>query len=69
MHHPFTEEEVRGRGIGTALVYAYKIKAKALSRRYLMVGTHPDNHESQAFYECLGIYRSGRPSSKILAAT
>ncbi|TQS70685.1 GNAT family N-acetyltransferase [Rhodobacteraceae bacterium] len=57
MHHLFTEKGFRGRGIGTALVDACKTKAKALSCRYLMVGTHPDNNEAQVFYENLGFMR------------
>jgi GNAT superfamily N-acetyltransferase len=62
MHHLFTEEGFRGRGIGTALVDACKTKAKALSCRYLMVGTHPDNNEAQVFYENLGFMRrDGHP--------
>lgn len=62
MHHLFTEEKIRGRGIGTTLVDACKTKAKALSCRYLMVGTHLDNHKAQAFYEALEFMRrDGHP--------
>ena len=57
MHHLFIEGRFRGRGVGTALVDACKTKAKALSCRYLSVGTHPDNHEVQAFYEALEFMR------------
>jgi len=67
MHHLFTEEGFRGRGIGTALVDACKTKAKTLSCRYLMVGTYPDNHEAQAFYETLGFMRrDGQPPRFLL---
>lgn len=57
MHHLFTEPRFRGRGVGRGLVDACKTKAKALSCSYLSVGTHPDNHEAQAFYESLGFTR------------
>jgi ribosomal protein S18 acetylase RimI-like enzyme len=57
MHHLFAEAEFRGRGVGTGLVEACKMKAQALAGRYLMVGTHPDNREAQAFYEALGFVR------------
>ena len=57
MHHLFSEARFRGRGIGRGLVHACKTKARALSCRYLTVGTHPDNHKAQAFYEALGFMR------------
>jgi len=57
MHHLFTEPDFRGRGVGRSLVYACKVEAKSLSCRYLAVGTHPNNHEAQAFYSSLGFER------------
>ncbi|RWR16708.1 GNAT family N-acetyltransferase [Sinirhodobacter populi] len=57
MHHLFTEASFRGRGVGNSLVEASKIKANALSCGYMTVGTHPDNHKAQAFYEALGFER------------
>lgn len=57
MHHLFTEAAFRGRGVGRSLVAASKIKATALSCSYLTVGTNPDNHKAQAFYESLGFER------------
>lgn len=57
MHHLFTEAAFRGRGVGRSLVEASKITATALSCGYMTVGTHPDNHEAQAFYESLGFQR------------
>lgn len=57
MHHLFTEPSYRGRGIGHGLVEASKIKASALLCGYMTVGTHPDNHKAQAFYESLGFER------------
>jgi GNAT superfamily N-acetyltransferase len=57
MHHLFTEAAFRGRGVGHSLVEASKIRAIALSCHYLTVGTHPNNHKAQAFYEALGFER------------
>ncbi|MCG7519911.1 GNAT family N-acetyltransferase [Ruegeria sp. Ofav3-42] len=57
VHHLFTEAEFRGRGVGQSLIEACKIEAIARSCRYLAVGTHPDNHEAQAFYTSLGFER------------
>lgn len=57
IHHLFTEAAFRGRGVGHDLVEACKIKAISLSCRFLTVGTHPDNHKAQAFYESLGFER------------
>lgn len=57
MHHLFTKEEFRGLGVGRSLVEACKVEAITLSCRYMTVGTHPDNHEAQAFYTSLGFER------------
>ena len=57
IHHLFTEAAFRGRGVGRNLVAASKIKAIALSCSYLTVGTNPDNHKAQVFYESLGFER------------
>lgn len=52
MHHPFTEPAFRGRGVGQGLMAASKISWRARCRGgYMTVGTHPDNHKAQAFYE------------------
>jgi GNAT superfamily N-acetyltransferase len=62
MHHLFTEAAFRGQGVGRSLVDACKIKALSLSCGYMTVGTHPDNHAAQAFYEALGFERgNGSP--------
>lgn len=57
MHHLFTEAEFRGQGVGNSLVEACKITAHTMSCTYMMVGTDPDNHKAQAFYEALGFER------------
>ena len=44
-------------GVGRSLVEACKIEAVTLLCRYLAVGTHPDNHNAQAFYTSLGFER------------
>lgn len=58
MHHLFTDAAFRGQGVGCSLVEACKIEAIKLRCRYLAVGTHPDNHEAQAFYSSLGFERN-----------
>lgn len=57
MHHLFIDSAFRGQGVGHSLVEACKIAAVTLSCRYLAVGTHPNNHEAQAFYRALGFER------------
>ena len=57
MHHLFVDDEFRQRGVGKSLVEACMIKASELKCRYLTVGTHPENHEAQAFYNALGFER------------
>lgn len=57
MHHLFAETAFRGQGVGTSLVEASKTTARALSCSYMTVGTNPDNHKAQAFYEALGFGR------------
>lgn len=57
MHHLFIDPAFRRQGVGRSLVDACKLEAASLSCRYLAVGTHPDNHEAQAFYASLGFER------------
>ncbi|WP_406870608.1 GNAT family N-acetyltransferase [Thioclava sp. 'Guangxiensis'] len=57
IHHLFTEASLRRKGVGHSLVDACKITARALSCSYMTVGTHPDNHKAQTFYEKLGFER------------
>ena len=57
LHHLFTAPGHRGRGVGHVLVAASAIRARALSCRYLTVGTHPGNRRAQTFYEALGFQR------------
>lgn len=57
LHHLFTEPAFRGRGVGTGLVDACGLKAKAMACDYLTVSTHPDNLAAQRFYESRGFVR------------
>jgi ribosomal protein S18 acetylase RimI-like enzyme len=57
MHHLFAETAFRGRGVGTSLVEACKLKAKEMSCAYLTVSTHPENLAAQRFYEAKGFLR------------
>jgi len=54
MHHLFVEPTFRGTGIGRQLIEGSKQKARALSCRYMMVGTHPQNSDAQAIYLACG---------------
>lgn len=54
LHHLYVEPGCRGRRVGPALIEACKLRARALSCRYLTVGTRPDNLAAQAFYLSLG---------------
>lgn len=54
MHHLFVEKGFRGAGVGKALVSASMAKARDLHCKYMMVGTHPDNTDAQAFYLAYG---------------
>ncbi len=54
IHHLFVERSFRGVGIGRQLIEGSKRKARALSCRYMMVGTHPDNSTAQAVYLSCG---------------
>ena len=57
MHHLFTETEFRGRGVGSSLIDACKVKAKEMFCGYITVSTHPDNLAAQCFYESKGFVR------------
>ena len=60
MHHLFVEKPFRGKGIGRHLIEGSKQKARALSCRYMMVGTHPDNSDAQAAYLACGFEQRHR---------
>lgn len=66
MHHLFTEESFRGGKVGRAVVDACRIKAASLSCDFLTVGTHPDNHRAQKFYELQGFARKEGASPRFL---
>lgn len=62
LHHLYTDPGFRGRGVGRDPIEACKIKAALLSCRYLTVGTHPDTHRAQAFYQAQGcVQRDAHP--------
>ncbi|MFN4100064.1 MAG: GNAT family N-acetyltransferase [Pararhodobacter sp.] len=54
LHHLFVRPDHRGTGLGGALVQAARDHAAAEGARYLMLGTHPDNHAAQAFWQAQG---------------
>jgi len=57
LHHLFTETAFRGRGVGTSLVEACKLKATEMCCANLTVSTHPNNLAAQRFYETKGFLR------------
>ena len=50
MHHLIVRQDLRGRGIGGALITAARNEARAQGCDYMMVGTHRDNHAAQKVY-------------------
>ena len=66
MHHLYVVPDMRGAGVGQALVKASQTEAAAQGCRYLAVGTHPENHAAQQFYERAGFDRlPGGPRFRI----
>lgn len=63
LQHLFAETAFRGRGVGTSLVEACKLKAEEMSCAYLTVSTRPDNLAAQRFYETKGFHRRNDDSS------
>ncbi len=53
LQHLFVEAEVRGQGIGRALVAAAREEARESGAQRLTVGTHPDNARAAALYQAL----------------
>ena len=64
IHHLFVRSDVRGTGVGRALVNACVSNAKKQACGYVSVGTHPDNHDAGAFYETLGFIRRPGAASR-----
>lgn len=50
LHHLFIWPAHRRSGTGKKLLAAAQTHARALGCTYLTVGTHPDNHEAEAYY-------------------
>lgn len=67
MHHLYVAPNTRGMGVGRALIEACKSQVSAQGGTFLLVGTHPDNHAAQAFYERSGFERraGGGPQYRI----
>lgn len=57
LHHLFTWPSSRNAGVGTALLIAAQDHARKLGCAYLTVGTHPENHAAQRFYDRAGFAR------------
>ncbi|MEP5031739.1 MAG: GNAT family N-acetyltransferase, partial [Marinomonas sp.] len=54
LHHLFVVPEVRGDGVGRALVEASLALTKELGGRFMTVGTDPENFAAQDTYRALG---------------
>lgn len=54
LHHLFVRQDVRGSGIGNALIAESIATAKALGCRYMTVGTKPDNVKAAQVYLAAG---------------
>jgi GNAT superfamily N-acetyltransferase len=50
LHHLFVKHELRGQGVGPALIDAAIGLSKAMSCQYLTVGTHVDNKVAAQVY-------------------
>jgi ribosomal protein S18 acetylase RimI-like enzyme len=59
LHHLYVGEQVRGRGIGRALIDASLEVARGLGCRYMTVGTDPENVAAQAVYRAIGFEKIG----------
>ena len=57
LHHLFVAQGHRRRGIGASLVAAAVDLARDLDCDYMVIGTHPDNVQAQAYYPRLGFQR------------
>lgn len=54
LHHLFVEPTARHQGVGRQLVRAVETLGRNLGCTYVMIGTHPDNHAAQGYYQHLG---------------
>ena len=54
LHHLFVDPTARHQGVGRQLVRAVETLARELDCTYVMIGTHPDNHAAQGYYQHLG---------------
>ncbi|MGB3243041.1 MAG: GNAT family N-acetyltransferase [Sulfitobacter sp.] len=61
MHHIYVTPQMRGRGVGRALIEAAQVEAKAQGCRYLMVGTQTGNTAAQSAYRAVG-FEDATPS-------
>jgi len=54
LHHLFVDPTARHQGVGRQLVRAVETLGRNLGCTYVMIGTHPDNHAAQGYYQHLG---------------
>ncbi|EAR51212.1 hypothetical protein OG2516_14396 [Oceanicola granulosus HTCC2516] len=54
LHHLYVDAEARGQGVGRALLQASVVLARDAGASQLVVATHPDNPEAQAYYPAAG---------------
>ncbi|MFK7835233.1 MAG: N-acetyltransferase family protein [Sulfitobacter sp.] len=54
MHHLFVQPDVRGQGVGRALIEASLATSRLMGCRYMTVGTHPENGAAADVYRAAG---------------
>ncbi len=57
IHHLFVRPQVRGSGVGSALISACRAEGMQRGYHYVTVGTAPDNVKAGVFYEKQGFER------------
>jgi len=64
LHHLFIRDNMRGQGVGRALVDACIGVAQARGCRFLAVGTDPGNRAAQEAYVAMGFDRAPQPGPR-----
>lgn len=69
LHHLFVDPSARGQRVGTRLIAAARARAREMGAGQLIVGTAPDNHAAQAFYQSLGMDQMPNPGPRYVMAS
>ena len=68
LHHLFVVPDLRGQGVGRALVAGCRAKAREMGAQRLSVGTHPSNIAAQVFYQRLGLQPTAVPGPRYVTS-